>query len=107
MFVQSVFENRSPSIINFNSSHKMHESKMYCVLFNTELGMRIYNWLHYFNNFCTKIKLDCEWKCSNLSKYLKGSALTNYIIDCLKRENYSEITKVLIEKFIKNYSTQF
>lgn len=46
-------------------------------------------------------KKDDEWKFNSVSKYLKGSALTLFVTDCLNCGNYILITEILTEKFIK------
>ncbi|GFV46236.1 uncharacterized protein TNCV_261871 [Trichonephila clavipes] len=73
----------------------------YIVPFDSENGMLIEAWLDYFNNACKLSNKDDSWKIVNISKYLKGSALTQYINSCLNISNFGELCSILIEKFLK------
>ncbi|GFR26301.1 rho-related protein racA [Trichonephila clavata] len=63
--------------------------------------MRIEAWLEYFNNACKISNKDNDWKMLNISKYLKGSALTHYINSCLNISNFDDLCNILIENFLK------
>lgn len=41
------------------------------------------------------------WNVDNISKFLEGGALTVYVNDCINYKNYTQITEILAEKFIK------
>ncbi|GFU80116.1 uncharacterized protein TNCV_579961 [Trichonephila clavipes] len=73
----------------------------YIVPFDSENGMLIEAWLYYFNNACKLSNKDDSWNIVNISKYLKGSALTQYINSCLNISNFEELCSILIEKFLK------
>ncbi|GFQ70008.1 uncharacterized protein TNCT_485821 [Trichonephila clavata] len=63
--------------------------------------MRIEACLEYFNNACKISNKDNDWKMLNISKYLKGSALTHYINSCLNISNFDDLCNILIENFLK------
>ncbi|GFR28110.1 uncharacterized protein TNCT_84831 [Trichonephila clavata] len=63
--------------------------------------MRIEAWLEYFNNACKISNKDNDWKMLNISKYLKGSALTHYVNSCLNISNFDDLCNILIENFLK------
>ncbi|GFY36402.1 uncharacterized protein TNCV_3451051 [Trichonephila clavipes] len=73
----------------------------YIVPFDFENGMLIEAWLDYFNNGCKLGNKDDNWKIVNMSKYLKGSALTQYINSCLNISNFRELCSIVIENFLK------
>ncbi|GFV58633.1 uncharacterized protein TNCV_53811 [Trichonephila clavipes] len=73
----------------------------YIVPFDSENGMLIEYWLDYFNNACKLSNKDDSWKTVNISKYLKGSALTQYTNSCLNISNFGELCSILIENFLK------
>ncbi|GFR01075.1 probable glutamate receptor [Trichonephila clavata] len=63
--------------------------------------MRIEAWLEYFNNACKISNKDNDWKMLNISKYLKGSALTHYVNSCLNISHFDDLCNILIENFLK------
>ncbi|GFR25570.1 uncharacterized protein TNCT_323951, partial [Trichonephila clavata] len=63
--------------------------------------MRIEAWLEYFNNACKISNKDNDWKMLNISKYLKGSALTHYVNSYLNISNFDDLCNILIENFLK------
>lgn len=61
------------------------------------------NMLSRHNDFpyiCSQYKLTESWKISNISKYLKGSALTTYINECFSCTSFLVISRVLKENFL-------
>ncbi|PRD34276.1 UNVERIFIED_CONTAM: hypothetical protein NCL1_15185 [Trichonephila clavipes] len=79
----------------------------YIIPFDSENGMIIQAWLDYFNNAYshththTLSNKDDNWKIVNISRYLKGSALTHSINSCLSISNFGELCSILIENFLK------
>lgn len=72
-----------------------------CVPFDPDSGMLIENWLIYFNKTCQSSKLSEDWKCQNVSKFLKGSALTTYVNHCQDCTSFEELTLILTEQFVR------
>ncbi|GFQ65600.1 uncharacterized protein TNCT_158851 [Trichonephila clavata] len=75
-------------------------SEPYIIAFDSENGMRIEAWLQFFNNAC-KLNNTDNWKTLNISKYLKGSAVTHYINSCLNISNFDDLCNILV-KISKN-----
>ncbi|GFR10679.1 uncharacterized protein TNCT_281831, partial [Trichonephila clavata] len=93
--------NNQPNLaINSNTNQKI-PSEPFLIAFDPENGMRIEAWLEYFNNACKISNKDNDWKMLNISKYLKGSALTHYVNSCLNISNFDDLCNILIENFLK------
>ncbi|GFX83023.1 uncharacterized protein TNCV_5001711 [Trichonephila clavipes] len=82
-----------------NTNQTLNEP--YIVPFDSENGMLIEAWLDYYNNACKLGNRDDSWKIVNISRYLKGSTLTQYINSCLNISNFGELCSILIENFLK------
>ncbi|GFR31275.1 uncharacterized protein TNCT_133891 [Trichonephila clavata] len=94
--------NNQPNLaVNSNTNQKKIPSEPFLIAFDPENGMRIEAWLEYFNNACKISNKDNDWKMLNISKYLKGSALTHYVNSCLNISNFDDLCNILIENFLK------
>lgn len=69
--------------------------------FDHESGINFESWLTLFNNTCTRNNLDENWQKENVSRFLRGSALTTYVNKCLNCNTFTEIALILKEQFIE------
>ena len=91
-----------------NKSVIMTESNdVNIIAFDPTDGMLIDKWLNYFDKVCMQKKFCDEWKVNNISRYLKGNALTIFVNNCLGCTNYDEIKQILQENFLKVTETTF
>ncbi|PRD24852.1 UNVERIFIED_CONTAM: hypothetical protein NCL1_42580 [Trichonephila clavipes] len=93
--------NNEPTNLAVINSTNQTPNEPYIVSFDSENGMLIEAWLDYFNNVFKLGNKDDNWKIGNISKYLKGSALTHYIKSCLSVSNFGELCSILIGIFLK------
>ena len=70
------------------------------ICFDPEGGMKLDSWLNYFNYKCSEQNKDDTFKITHIHKYLRGSALTEYINSCLQIQNWSELCANLREKYL-------
>ncbi|GBO04173.1 hypothetical protein AVEN_138885-1 [Araneus ventricosus] len=63
--------------------------------------------LQYFNDTCKQHNKNEDWKVKNISKFLKGSALTHYINYCLNIRNFDDLYSVLTEKLFQPIVVNF
>lgn len=76
------------------------EKNLNIIPFDPSLNIDIKNWMQYFDNICSENKLDDTWKLHNISKYLKGKAISIYINQCLSVKKFQEISLILQENFL-------
>ena len=69
------------------------------VPFNPESNMNVQKWLKYLNQTCEQNNLDENFKVKNITKFLKGSALTHFINNGLELITFDEISLILTERF--------
>ncbi|GFS61136.1 uncharacterized protein TNCV_4956301 [Trichonephila clavipes] len=93
--------NNEQTNLSVISTTNQTPNEPYIVPFDSENGMLIEAWLDFFNNACTFNNIDDNWKIVNILKYLKGSALTQYINSCLNTSNFGELCSILIENILK------
>ncbi|GBM07506.1 hypothetical protein AVEN_100710-1 [Araneus ventricosus] len=82
-------------------------SDPHIIPFDSENGMKMELWLQYFNDTCKQHNKNEDWKAKNISKFLKGSALTHYINYCLNICNFDDLCSVLTEKFLQPIVVNF
>lgn len=71
------------------------------IAFSPETGMEFTSWLKYFDAVCVNEGKDDIWKIRHIQKFLKDSALTLFINNCLHILHWSE----LVELFSEHYSS--
>ncbi|GFX39881.1 uncharacterized protein TNCV_2646441 [Trichonephila clavipes] len=82
------------------TSEKQLNQPNILIAFDPNNSMQVISWLKYFNDKCQKLNLDDSWKITNISNYLKNSALTDYINCYDKINNWEEFTCFLTEKYV-------
>ncbi|GBN77840.1 hypothetical protein AVEN_145268-1 [Araneus ventricosus] len=82
-------------------------SYAHIIPFDSENGVKMELWLQYFNDTCKQHNKNEDWKVKNISKFLKGSALTHYINYCLNICNFEDLCSVLPEKFLQPIVVNF
>ncbi|GBL94053.1 hypothetical protein AVEN_156207-1 [Araneus ventricosus] len=84
-----------------------HISDPHIIPFDSENGMKMELWLQYLNDTCKQHNKNEDWEVKNISKFLKGSALTHYINYCLNICNFEDLCSVLTEKFLQPIVVNF
>ncbi|GFQ87508.1 uncharacterized protein TNCT_458811 [Trichonephila clavata] len=85
-----------------NSATNQIPSEPYIIAFDSENGMRKEAWYESILIMHAKLAIKIMiWKILNISKYLKGSALTHYINSCLNISNFYDLCNILVENFLK------
>ncbi|GBM37864.1 hypothetical protein AVEN_193383-1 [Araneus ventricosus] len=82
-------------------------SDPHIIPFDSQNGMKMELWLQYFNDTCKQQNKKEDWKVKNISKFLKGSALTHYINYCFNIRNFDDVCSVLTEKFLQPIVVNF
>lgn len=71
------------------------------IKFNPELGVDVVQWFLYFETTTNNLKLTDGWRIKNLSRYIMGDALREYLNNCLNVDDYAQMKCLLIERFIR------
>ncbi|GBN51212.1 hypothetical protein AVEN_25104-1 [Araneus ventricosus] len=82
-------------------------SDPHIIPFDSEKGMKMELLLQYFNETCRQHNKNEDWKVKNVSKFLKGSALTHNSNYCLNICNFDYLCSVLTEKFLQPIAVNF
>lgn len=81
--------------------------KEFIISYNPDLNMKFQNWLTYFEKTCAKLNKTEQWKIQNISKYLGGSALTEFVNTAHNLNTWPEIVEALKEKYFACSSFSF
>lgn len=95
---------------NDSSKQQLMETESNCVSmisFDPQGGMKLEKWLEYFEEKCSQQKFSDEWKVQNLSRFLKGDALTVFVNSCLHIKDWTELKDTLHEMFFATDSVDF